>query len=80
MPLDLMLILQHLESKILKEMGFFRKSSTYLTSDSILIISLCILILTVPILITLLYELFLMPTTLPSNELYLENHFLLGHM
>ncbi|KAK8347506.1 hypothetical protein V6Z12_A06G022000 [Gossypium hirsutum] len=61
-------------------MRFFRKSGTYLTSESVLIVPSCILILTVPIPIILLDESFPMCTTPPSTELYVENHSLLGHM
>ncbi|KAK8263542.1 hypothetical protein V6Z12_D12G050900 [Gossypium hirsutum] len=75
-----MLILHPFKSKILKEMRFFRKSGTYLTSESVLIVLSCILILTVSIPITLLDESFLICTTPPSTKLYVENHSLLGHM
>ncbi|KHG30196.1 hypothetical protein F383_03601 [Gossypium arboreum] len=80
MPLDSMLILHPFKSKILNEMRYFRKSGTYLTSESVLIVPLCILILIVPIPINLLDESFPMRTTPPSIELYVENHSLLGHM
>ncbi|KAL1181264.1 hypothetical protein V6Z11_A02G037100 [Gossypium hirsutum] len=80
MSLDSMLILHPFKSKILKEMRFFHKSGTYLTSESVLIVPSCILILTVPIPIILLDESFPMCTTPPSTELYVENHSLLGHM